>query len=68
MTQSGTGNGNGNTENPEIEVTFEHLDDETQQVQEYWMREDTTGERKLSVGDEVREELGIEEDDESASD
>lgn len=59
--------GNGNTENPEVEVTFEPIDDESRQVQDRWMRKDElTGERELSFGDEVREELGIEEDNEES--
>ncbi len=60
--------GNGNSDNPEIQVSFEPIDDETQQVQDTWVRKnEVTGEREISYGDEVRAQLGIEqeEDDES---
>lgn len=60
--------GNGKENDPKIGVNFEPLDDETQQIQDRWVREDETGKREISYGDELREELGIEEDDESESD
>ncbi len=60
--------GNGKEKDPKIGVNFEPLDDETQQIQDRWVREDETGKREISYGDELREELGIEEDDESESD
>lgn len=60
--------GNGKSNDPEIGVNFEPLDDETQQVQDRWVRDDGTGKREISFGDDLREELRIEEDDESESD
>lgn len=61
MVQSG---GNGNSENPEISVSFEPLNDETMAIQDKWMRKDeVTGERELSFGEEVRDELGMDSDD-----
>lgn len=56
---------NGNSDQPKIEVTFEPVDDETQQVQDRWVEQDgTTGDRKITYGDEVRGRLDIEEEDE----
>ena len=64
MVESG---GNGNKDDPKISVIFEPLDDETQQLQDRWVRQDETGRREISYGDEVRNELGIEEDEEDES-
>lgn len=62
-------NGNGKSENPEIEATFEPIDDETQQVQDRWVKLDKDGRRGIAFSDEIRDGLGIEdEDDESESD
>lgn len=53
----------------EVEATFEHLDDQTQQVQDRWARLDKDGTHEVAFSDELRSELGIEEeDDESKSD
>lgn len=61
--------GNGKSENPEVEATFEPIDDETQQVQDQWVRFDKDGRRGIAFSDEIHDELGIEdEDDESESD
>ena len=60
--------GNGKNNDPKIGVNFEPLDDETQQVQDRWVRDDGTGIREISFGGDLREELGIEEEDESESD
>ena len=35
--------GNGKNNDPKIGVNFEPLDDETQQVQDRWVRDDGTG-------------------------
>ena len=60
--------GNGHKE-PEIEKTYEHLDAETQTVQDRWVETDEeTGDRQIIFGDEVREKLGIEEQDDPESD
>lgn len=60
-------NGNGKSEDPEISVTFEPLDDETGTVQDRWTRKDeTTGEREVAFGEQIRDQLGIEEEDEDS--
>lgn len=58
--------GNGKSNDPEIGVNFEPLDDETQQVQDRWVRRDEEGRSEISFGDELRKELGIEEEDEES--
>lgn len=58
-------NSNGSREHPEIKVSFEPVDDQTGTVQDRWVRKnEETGEYEISFGDEVRNQLGIEEDDE----
>ncbi|MBO3462975.1 hypothetical protein G7B40_001640 [Aetokthonos hydrillicola Thurmond2011] len=55
--------GNGHKE-PEIEKTYEHLDEESHSVEDRWVETDEeTGDRQIMFGDDVREELGIEEED-----
>lgn len=61
-------NGNGDSEKPEISVTFEPVNDETQQVQDRWVRFGGDGNREITYSDRVREELEIDEDEESDSD
>ncbi len=64
MVQSG---GNGKSEEPQVEVTFEHLDDETMAIQDRWIeRDETTGERKITFSSEMRDKLEIEEEDEES--
>jgi hypothetical protein len=61
--------GNGKHDDSEIETVFEHLDDETQQVQDRWAKINEEGDREIAFSDEIRSELEIEEeDDESKSD
>lgn len=57
--------GNGHNEETKIEKTYEHLDEgDTQTTQDRWVEEDgETGDRRIVFGDEVRENLGIEEED-----
>jgi hypothetical protein len=59
-----TQSGNGHNQEPNIGKTYEHLDEgsETQTTQDRWVKrseEDT----EIVFGDEVREDLGIEEED-----
>lgn len=57
--------GNGKSDEPEIGVSFEPIDDETEMVQDRWVEADEmTGEREIVFGDQVRDQLGIEEEDE----
>ncbi|WP_414756630.1 hypothetical protein [Anabaena sp. CCY 9910] len=64
VVQSG---GNGHSQDPDIEKTYEHLDEDTQTTQDRWVEEDgETGDRRIVFGEEVRENLGIEEEDEES--
>lgn len=69
MVQSGNNqpSGNGHKE-PEIEKTYEHLDEDSPAVQDRWVEIDESGSRQIVFGDEVRSELGIEEEDDPESD
>ena len=61
--------GNGQSKDPQIEKVFEPLEDDTQRPKEYWVEHDLeTGRRELSSSEEVREELGIQEEDDPESD
>ncbi|MDF5733806.1 MAG: hypothetical protein PUP92_39005 [Rhizonema sp. PD38] len=63
MVQSGNGHGE-----PKIEKVYEHLDEETHTVQDRWVETDEeTGDRQIVFGDEVREKLGIEDEDDPES-
>ncbi len=55
---------NGQNDEPSIEVSFEPIDDETGMVQDRWLETNAQGERRITYSDEVRNQLGIEEEDE----
>lgn len=56
-------NGNGNEKDPKISKIFEPLDDETQSVQDRWVKIDkSTGDFEVAFSDEMQNELGIDLD------
>lgn len=65
MVQSG--DGNGHTQEPEIEKIYEHLVEDAHNLQDRWVEiDEETGDSRIVFGDEVREELGIEEEDDQS--